>query len=86
MTDYEVWINYMVGQCVIKNYIHWYGIDTKGVDDNKCNMFPVLGVKTKETINKEGIEIKSFDEFCEGDDERLAETLKGRRWRLKQKT
>jgi len=84
MTDHQVWIEYVVSQCILKNYIHWYDISTKGVDDSKCNIYPALGVKTTSTISKEVIKIKTFDEFCKGSDSRISECLEGRRCRLKQ--
>ncbi len=82
MKDYEVWIDYMVDMCILRNQIHWHNINAKGVDETKCTFYPVLGIKASPVYNKEGFKIKTFKEFCEVDDERVSECLKGRKWRL----
>ena len=76
---YKVWIDYMVTTVALNHTIHEFPINTKGVGEAK--EYPVLGVKTVQ--NKRKHYIKSFEEFCIGDDERVSECLVGWYWRFK---
>lgn len=76
---YKVWIDYVVTMCYLNNDLLEHDINCEGVTDAK--EYPALGIKTKAIERKHNI--KTFDEFCEHNDNLFHNNLNGWYFRFK---
>lgn len=75
----KIWIDYMITQVGIKWSLHIF--DNEEQFDDSYKKYPTLNLATKNIWSD--LKIRSFDDFCAEEDDRLPCGIKGWYWRFK---